>query len=303
MTKEAVLWGAGKTLNAFLSKHKDYRAQYIVDNDRSKFDTEFLGIPVRSPMFLRNEDRVVITSLYYFDIYQQLIAMEYPEEKLSVYFHKADSLLSGAELSSFIQEIKRRKSAVRDYVSHHMGSVREFPLSKQKEYLSYCLSCAPKEGLVAEFGVFDGASIEMIAALTRGRVFGFDSFRGLSSDWTPAYPKGSFDRKGELPQVPGNVTLVPGMFSETLDRFLAENPGPFSFIHIDCDLYESARDVLSRLKGRVVPGTVIAFDEYIFWESPGKQEFDAFQEFVSSNGLKYEYLAFGEEIKVAVRIL
>jgi hypothetical protein len=32
-------------------------------------------------------------------------------------------------------------------------------------------------------------------------------------------------------------------------------------VHIDSDLYSSARDVLTLLNDRIVPGTVLAFDE------------------------------------------
>ena len=68
-----------------------------------------------------------------------------------------------------------------------------------------------------QFGVHQGASIRRFAkALSRAgddrTVYGFDSFQGLSEEWTGqiGHPQGTFDVGGRLPRVPRNVELVPG---------------------------------------------------------------------------------------------
>jgi hypothetical protein len=44
-------------------------------------------------------------------------------------------------------------------------------------------------------------------------------------------------------------------------------PGNIGLIHIDSDLYSSARTILFGLNERIVPGTVLVFDElYLGWD-------------------------------------
>jgi hypothetical protein len=86
------------------------------------------------------------------------------------------------------------------------------------------------------------------------------------------------------PTFDSNVKLVPGWFSDSIPLWKAANPGIISFLHVDCDLYSSTRDVLTLLNDRIVPGTVIAFDEMYPWSDP-----DAYD--LWSEG---EYRALGE---------
>lgn len=65
-----------------------------------------------------------------------------------------------------------------------------------------------------------------------------------------------------------------------------------------------AAAVLSGLKGRIVPGTMIVFDEYFNYPGWEQHEFRAFQEFVATTGLRYRYLGFASrEQAVAVKIV
>jgi Macrocin-O-methyltransferase (TylF) len=130
------------------------------------------------------------------------------------------------------------------------------------DVLSHAAAIAPADGLVLEFGVASGATINHLAgtpALRERRIFGFDSFRGLPSAWAN-YPLGHF--ACAPPAVPANVELRVGLFAETLPPFLAEHAGPCALVHIDCDLYSSTRTVLDALTPRIVAGTVVALDEY-----------------------------------------
>jgi len=167
------------------------------------------------------------------------------------------------------------------------------------------MNAANHEGLVLEFGVRFGNSIRQIAALAGAKqlVHGFDSFEGLPEVWHHE-PKGSYTTKGEIPFVPDNVKLHVGWFEDTLPEFLQKHDGDARFINIDCDIYSSTRTVLNLLEARIVPGTVIVFDEYIGNEHWREDEFKAFQEAVAEYGWSYEYLCFSIFTKqVAVRIL
>lgn len=164
------------------------------------------------------------------------------------------------------------------------------------------LDAAISQGLVLEFGVRHGTSIRQIAELAKQTVHGFDSFEGLPEVWHHE-PKGSYTTKGEIPTVPKSVQLHVGWFEDTLPKFLEEHEGPVRFINVDCDIYSSTKTVLDLLAPRVIPGSVIVFDEYIGNEHWREDEFKAFQEAVARYGWTYEYLCFSVFTKqVAVRI-
>jgi tetratricopeptide (TPR) repeat protein len=164
------------------------------------------------------------------------------------------------------------------------------------------LKAAPASGLVLEFGVRMGASIRQIAALAKQPVHGFDSFQGIPENWH-GEPRGSYSTEGVLPPVPDNVSLHAGWFDETLPGFLSRHHEPVRFVNVDCDLYSSTRTVLSLLKDRIVPGSVILFDEYLGYEHWREDEFRAFHEALDQYGWRYRYLCFSFATKqVAVQI-
>jgi predicted O-methyltransferase YrrM len=178
------------------------------------------------------------------------------------------------------------------FVYENMAEAVSFPT--RDEVLKHALQIRP-EGLIAEFGVFEGNSVNLIARLVKSPVYGFDSFVGLHEDWHGySLLKGAFDRGGVLPQVERNVTLFKGWFHETLPVFLGKNSGPFSFIHIDSDTYEAAKTVLDNVIGRLVEGTIIVFDEYIGYRGWRIGEYKAWQECVAEHRLTYRYLGFSE---------
>ena len=160
-------------------------------------------------------------------------------------------------------------------------------------------------GLVLEFGVATGRTLNHFArVLWPKSVWGFDSFDGLPEDWTSRMPKGFFARNENLPGVRENAFLQIGWFNETLPSFVREEVGPVALLHIDSDLYSSAVTVLTELKTRIVPGTVIIFDEYMNYPGWQLDEFRAWQEFVQANSVKYEYIGrVSRHQKVAVRVL
>ena len=188
-------------------------------------------------------------------------------------------------------------------ISHMLGATDLVMADAVRQHaLKHCVI----DGLIMEFGVFDGSSLTKIAASTKQEVHGFDSFEGLPEDWTHFQKKGRFSLSGVPPQLNGvsNVKLHKGWFQDTLPGFLNKHPGPARFLHIDCDLYSSTSTVLGLLTNRIVPGTVIVFDEYLNY--PGWQEHEqkAFAEFVARTGLKYKYLGFASsEFAVSVQIL
>lgn len=190
-----------------------------------------------------------------------------------------------------------------DYMINHMMGARN--LVRRSSLLEFALGECAIEGLVLEFGVYRGTSLRAIAARARQEVHGFDSFEGLPQDWTYFQKQGRFSLQGEAPAIdaPG-VRIHQGWFDQTLPQFLEVYPGPARFIHVDCDIYSSARTVLQLLTPRVVSGTVILFDEYLNYPAWQQHEFRAFQEFIAQTGKGYRYIGFASsDCAVAVKML
>lgn len=186
------------------------------------------------------------------------------------------------------------------FIRDHMKNARI--IQDRDGVLRAALAAAPTEGLVVEVGVAAGDSIRYLASLTDRPLYGFDSFEGLPADWPGRHEgRGHYSTGGALPPVPSSVTLHKGWFDATLPPFLATHPGPVALLHVDCDLYDSTRTVLSELADRLVPGTVILFDEFFNFPSWRDHEYKAFQEFVAERQIDFTYLCAGFQ-QVAVRI-
>jgi predicted O-methyltransferase YrrM len=188
-----------------------------------------------------------------------------------------------------------------DYIETKMPDALGF--EAQRDLLDHALSAVEIEGHYLEFGVFTGGTIRFMARRIKPRVIhGFDSFEGLPERWSGfGLGRAAFNRGGRLPRVPDNVRLHPGWFDATLPQWLASNAGPVAFIHVDCDIYSSTRTILTLLAERIVPGTIIVFDEYFNYPNWEEHEYKAFQEFIGESGLGYRYLGFARQ-QVAVRI-
>lgn len=153
------------------------------------------------------------------------------------------------------------------------------------------------DGLVLEFGVYKGETINYIAKNIKGdlkNVFGFDSFEGLQEPWIYRAKGGFSDVEGNIPDVPSNVKLIKGYFEDTLQNFINNNnnKAKISFIHIDSDLYSSAKTIFRYLERQIVNGTVIVFDEFFNYPNWEKGEFKAWNEFVQEYNVKFEYIGF-----------
>lgn len=170
-------------------------------------------------------------------------------------------------------------------------------------------TCGPiTKMLVLEFGVFKGISTNYIAnLLPYSTVYGFDSFKGLPEDWRDGFPAGTFefaDDTYKLLKLQENIRLVVGWFDETLPSFIEHHTEPIALLHIDADLYSSAKTIFNLLKNQIVPGTVIVFDEYFNYPGWEEGEHKAFTEFIEETNRKFRYLTYNNlHEQVAVQIL
>nr|WP_245788185.1 class I SAM-dependent methyltransferase [Amycolatopsis marina] len=168
--------------------------------------------------------------------------------------------------------------------------------------LAHALSLAPTGGMALEFGVASGNTLRAIAkARGGGEVYGFDSFEGLPEAWLNGLPAGAFAR-GDLPDVPG-AELVVGLFADSLPDFLERHPGHVDFLHVDSDLYSSAKTVLDLVGPRLRPGSIVHFDEFFNYPGWKRHEYRAWMEYVERTGVEYEYEAYTyNDNQVTVRI-
>jgi hypothetical protein len=161
----------------------------------------------------------------------------------------------------------------------------------------------PSNGMWLEFGVYAGGSLNRIARYADGAiVYGFDSFEGLPEAWKgrvepwdksgsgATYGAGTFSLGGVLPSVLGNVSLVKGWYKDSLPVFLREHFRQVSFIHVDSDIYSSAKDIFNNLKDRICNGCVIVFDELVGYQGFEEHEWKAWWEFVEENSITFEWI-------------
>ena len=82
-----------------------------------------------------------------------------------------------------------------------------------------------------------------------------------------------------------------------------EHPGPVSLLHVDGDLYSSAVTVLEHVGPRLVPGSVVVFDEFFNFPGWEQHEFRAWQEHLARTGARVAYEAYtsnGEQVVARV---
>ncbi len=137
---------------------------------------------------------------------------------------------------------------------------------REMEYKFCMQNIKLDDGLFLEFGVYNGASINILSKLKPDKVFhGFDTFTGLPEDWDMGHKKiraGSFSLE-RLPEVEKNVILHKGLFDKSITEWMKKYKEKISFINIDCDLYSSTKTVLEKLNSQIVKNTIIRFDDLL----------------------------------------
>lgn len=285
---------AKSVLNGFLG----IQEYMIVDNYLSKrYEgihslADLADVDLENKMVLLTGDRA--------DLYDELRECAYeavPESKCVELFPKMQLIECTINaykdgLAFYVEEQAKRETA--EYVLHRMkGSVNLFDV--RFSLIEWLLNEKVNDnlGMFLEFGVAKGDSINFISAFKPTKtIYGFDSFEGLPEDWYESTKKGAFSLGGRAPKVRKNVNLVKGLFENSLPKFLETHAEKCAFIHVDCDIYSSAKTVFTLLKDRIVSGTVIEFDEYFNYPRWQENEYKAFQEFVKENNIEYEYLGY-----------
>ncbi|MEM2946779.1 MAG: TylF/MycF/NovP-related O-methyltransferase [Candidatus Bathyarchaeia archaeon] len=132
------------------------------------------------------------------------------------------------------------------------------------------------DGDVAEVGVYLGGSAFLISEVFDGTgkvVYLFDTFEGIPF----SNPKIDIHREGEFASSYddvrsflggfSNVRIVKGIFPKSAGEDVLNRK--FCFVHLDVDVYESARDSLAFFQSRMVNGGVMVVDDYGSPNCPG----------------------------------
>ncbi|MCS4257655.1 hypothetical protein M2405_005981 [Rhodococcus erythropolis] len=190
-----------------------------------------------------------------------------------------------------------------EFILEHLRVAETF--GHPHDTLRHALGLIEIPGMALEFGVASGTTLRIVAeAFTEreGTVAGFDVFSGLPETWRTGFPVGEFAQES-IPEVPG-AQLVPGLFEDTLPSFLNDESGPVAFLHLDADLYSSTKTVLDLLGDRLVPGSIVVFDEYFNYPGWQQHEYRAWTEFVTRTGISFEYLGYTvDNEQVVVKIV
>lgn len=177
------------------------------------------------------------------------------------------------------------------------------------EYVNY--EAVP--GDILEFGVFGGISLAMLSEAMRydpkgmqRRIVGFDSFQGLPAGteaharwkegdcainhaWHPMIPMG----EPITPDVVrdlfhachlGVPRLEVGLFGERIAATIPHAYEQAALVHVDCDLYESTREVLAGVAPILQTGAMVLFDDWFHYKGDPRQgEARAFHEFLDEH--------------------
>lgn len=156
-----------------------------------------------------------------------------------------------------------------------------YPVETKEKEFDFCLPLCDNKGYFIELGVWQGACINyMASSYPQYHFYGFDTFDGVDEIWETGrkiinmkqyfqVSEDYIDHSTGLPKVHENVTLIKGLFQDTLDDWLQEHEGHISFINMDPDIYSSVIYSLEKLNDRIVPGTIIRFDELSCWRTVG----------------------------------
>ncbi len=162
-------------------------------------------------------------------------------------------------------------------------------------------------GSYIEFGVFTGSSfnfamkinkkIEKIFEKSDCDFFGFDSFEGFGKineiDKHPRFKDNIFsvNEKKILKNIEKSsggqkYKIVKGFYEETIKNKSPKDYGikKARVVMVDCDLKEATELALNFLKNVLQKGTIIMFDDYIFYKGDvNKGEYGAFKKFQEEN--------------------
>jgi|LakMenEpi03Aug12_release.lakeMendotaPanAssembly.Ray.scaffolds.fasta_scaffold26399_1 hypothetical protein len=187
-----------------------------------------------------------------------------------------------------------------EFIKANLGEASLF-VNKKGGYFQFVMSkvLKTKKGLWFEFGVREGHSAKFFASFANkfglnSKLYAFDSFEGLRNVWSAVgVTSGSFQLNKKPPKDIKNCEFIIGWIEDTLDEFLDSHPGPITFVHFDLDVYQPTKFALEAISNRLIPGSIIMFDEFHGYPGWKFHEKRALEETIPSS--KFKFIAFGRK--------
>ena len=197
-------------------------------------------------------------------------------------------------------------STIKSFLEWHIVNHKELgdtqPTSHIAAYLQLIKKNQSTDGNILELGTYRGGLTIIIAKYLKKinstkKIISCDTFEGFPYDdkfthsKTPIR-KGDFNdsslesvqQKIESFDVKNGISLIKGKFEDTLYTKL--NDELFSFVIMDCDLYDAVKFSLPFVWERLVKNGICVFDEYDDENTSLWGETKAVNEFCEKNGIK-----------------
>ncbi len=155
--------------------------------------------------------------------------------------------------------------------------------------------------LIIQLGVHDGKNSKHYSYLVKKfkctcKIIGFDSWDGLSEDWT-GMTKGR-DKGSQLiekPKPPDFCIYKKGNTSTELKKFLTkQSKKSINMVHFNLDTYTPTKSCLDLLKPFLNKGTILIFDDFYGYPGWSMHENKAFEKFIIKSQIKYKFICFGK---------
>jgi O-methyltransferase len=138
-----------------------------------------------------------------------------------------------------------------------------------------------------EFGCFTGASLNhairthLKFSKNKNKInfmnrsfLGFDSFEGFPQEVHPEYTsknfKSNYSKVKRLEDKYDCCKIIKGYFSDSLKEINQKETNSIAFAFIDCDIYDSSKDIINFLENRLSNGSFLMIDDYYNLDQKGK---------------------------------
>tara|TARA_A100001035_G_C27645413_1_gene436642 strand:- start:33 stop:683 length:651 start_codon:yes stop_codon:yes gene_type:complete len=150
-------------------------------------------------------------------------------------------------------------------------------------------------GNYIEFGIYKGKSLfhsyktykKIFKRIPDIKFYGLDSFKGFPVENHDFYSSKNFSVS--LKKVVksfkkyNEIIIIDGFFDKVLNTEETLLDNEFSFVFVDCDIYESSLDIFKYIKGKIAKGGFIMIDDFTSIDKNGNSIQKAFAQYFTIN--------------------
>ena len=136
------------------------------------------------------------------------------------------------------------------------------------------------------------------------KFYGLDSFSGFPVENHDFYNSSNFSVSSEKViksfKKYEEIEVIDGYFDEILNSEETLLNNEFSFVFIDCDIYESSLDIFQYIKGKVANGGFIMIDDFTSVDKNGNSIQKAFAQYFTINKdvILFDFYSNGQVFRV-----